>query len=174
MIHEIINFDLHELICPHLFLKYGAMSRGFLDDKQLQNMDWVRNFTNKPVYVNNWDMFMKSDYIIALQELIKSGKPIDESKLPAPPKGMQAQSGIRCNICSISLEKTRQGVIYSSAHHRGQADDYSIEGMLAEEVRQMLVKYQIKVPNPFRLENGVSWVHMDSVDTGKKVTLFNS
>jgi hypothetical protein len=54
----------------------------------------------------------------------------------------------------------------------GQAVDFDIEGMVAEEVRQWLIARKSFLPYPIRLEEGVSWVHLDIQDTGQKIYLF--
>jgi uncharacterized protein YcbK (DUF882 family) len=72
------------------------------------------------------------------------------------------------------LKNTNKGTIYVSPHITGEADDYDVQGMHAEEVRQWLIKNQSKLPYPIRLEAGVTWVHMDCRDAGEKVFLFNS
>jgi hypothetical protein len=64
--------------------------------------------------------------------------------------------------------------MYVSPHMTGQGVDFDVQGLLAEEVRQWLIKNPNLLPYPIRLEAGVSWVHLDTRDTGiQKVTLFN-
>lgn len=62
---------------------------------------------------------------------------------------------------------------YLSAHNFGKAIDATIEGMTAEEARRLIIKNQILLPCPIRLEDGVSWLHLDVYDADKgKVHLF--
>jgi len=141
------NFQLEELVCPEVFSKYGYQAWSFFDPRILITLETVRRNIGKPIIINTW----------------KDG-------------GTQTQSGLRCNLCSLVKEKTDAGELYLSAHIRGMAFDYSVEGMTAEEVRQWLVTHQNILPYPIRLEKDVAWVHMDvaSVPTLDKITFFNS
>jgi len=85
--------------------------------------------------------------------------------------GQFTQRGFRCNICP--LVKNAKG-IYVSAHMTGQAVDFEVEGMVAEEVRQYIIKNKTLWPYSIRLEAGVSWVHLDTRGTDQKVSLFNA
>lgn len=81
------------------------------------------------------------------------------------------QRGFRCNLCP--LVKNAKG-IYVSAHMTGQAVDFDVEGMTAEEVRQYIIKNKTLWPYPIRLEANVSWVHLDTRGTDEKVYLFKA
>ena len=61
-----------------------------------------------------------------------------------------------------------------SAHCTGEAYDITVQGMSAEEARQLIIKNKDNLPYPIRLEDGVSWLHVDTYDmgNGKKITLF--
>lgn len=173
MINKPEYFGLEEIVCPHVYFKYGERAWQFRDQKQLDNLDWVR-LRLGPTFVNNWyDSFRDSDYIKEIERQVKAGGPLNLKSLPPVPKDLLSQRGLRCNLCSLNITKTQAGIIYVTPHFTGQGDDYHVQGMIAEEVRQFLIKNQAKVPHPFRLEKGVSWVHMDSRDTGEKLYLFN-
>jgi hypothetical protein len=60
-----------------------------------------------------------------------------------------------------------------SAHLSGKGVDFDVQGLVAEEVREWIIKYKTLWPYPIRLENGVSWVHLDVYDAGENVYLFN-
>ena len=137
------HFKLHELVCDHIYEKYGYQALTFLDPRQVINMDWLREGLNRPIYINNY----------------KWG-------------GYQTQSGVRCNLCRIVLDKTDDKEVYMSAHIQGQADDFSAKGMEAEEVREWIVKHQDEIPYPVRLEQGIPWTHMDCRDCGTKIHYF--
>ncbi len=173
MIQKPLYFDLEELVCPHVFYRYGDVAWQFLNEKQLVLMDWVRSTLNRPVFVNNWDLYKDSDYIKFIKEKASAKLPILEKDLPVAPKGLLDERGFRCNLCSLYTSKTSKGIIYVSPHGTGEGDDYDVQGMLAEEVRLFLIKNQSKLPYSIRLEKGVSWVHMDCRDAGQKVFLFN-
>lgn len=173
MIQKPVYFDLEELVCPHVFYRFGEVAWQFLNEKQLALMDWVRQTLNKPVFVNNWDQYKKSDYIKYIAARASNKLPIIIKDLPEAPDGMFDERGLRCNMCNLVLKASTAGKIYVSPHITGEADDFDVQGMLAEETRQWLIKNQVKIPYNIRLEAGVSWVHMDCRDADKKVFLFN-
>lgn len=136
-------YRLHELVCEHIYEKYGYQGFTFLDPRQVINMDWLREGINKPVYINNYRW-----------------------------GGFQTQSGVRCNLCRLVRDKTDDGEVYVSAHIQGQADDFSVKGMEAVEVRAWIIEHEDKIPYDLRLEGNISWVHMDCRDYGVKIHLF--
>ena len=87
--------------------------------------------------------------------------------------GHDTQSGLRCNLCDLVKSKTLKNIVYLSAHIRAQAADFSVKGMTASEVRVWLKQHEDRLPYPIRLEKGVNWVHLDVIDTGVKVYIFN-
>ncbi len=137
-------FELHELVCKHIYDKYGNQAWQFLDPRLIITIDWVRKQLNKPITINDY----------------KWG-------------GNDTQSGVRCNLCSFVKSKTDKGIVYMSAHCTANAVDFSVEGMTAEEVRNWLVRNQEDLPYSIRLEAGVNWVHLDCNDAGQKVYIFN-
>lgn len=70
------------------------------------------------------------------------------------------QRGLRCNICSLVREKTR---VYLSSHNLGQAGDFTVEGMTAEEARALIRANAHLLPCNIRMEKGVSWLHIDTL-----------
>ena len=68
------------------------------------------------------------------------------------------QRGLRCNLCKIVKDKTD---LYLSSHVLGQAGDFTIKGMTAEEARRRIKEMQHLLPCPIRMEKGVSWLHID-------------
>jgi hypothetical protein len=173
MINRPTHFDLDELVCPHIFFKYGEVAWQFFDQKQLILLDWIRNKLG-PMYANNWHYkYLDSDYINEIKHLISIGALIKLDYLPPSELQMFDERGLRCNLCSLNILKTNKGIIYVSPHFTGQATDYDVKGMMAEEVRKWLIKHQDEIPYPIRLEKGVGWVHQDSRDAGEKVHLVN-
>lgn len=84
------------------------------------------------------------------------------------------QRGLRCNLCQLVKEKR---VVYLTAHGFGEAGDFTVDGLTAEEARQLIIKHQDLLPCPIRLEEGVSWLHFDvrSNDySTEKVTFFKA
>ena len=145
MIYKPRHFDLKELACPHIFNKYGEVAWQFFDDKLLMTLDLIRDQLG-PIYVNNWDM----------------GGEFDER-------------GFRCIFCSLVQKAIREATLYVSPHMTGQGADFDVKGMTAASVRLWLIGNPIKLPYPIRLEKNVTWIHLDTRDTGKgKVSLFNN
>ena len=155
-------FDLEELICPHVSANYGKMAWKFIDNRLLETIYLIRKYIGKPMCVNNWSY-----------------------------GGEFTQRGLRCNICDIVKSKTRSDKVYMSAHNQGEAVDFSVKGMTANEVRLWIVENQILLPYPVRLEVGfdpkgkneaqirqaigkdtMNWVHLDLRGEGQKITYF--
>lgn len=144
-------FDLTELVCPHVYKKFGGKSWQFLDTCLLETIYVLRTaIIKKPMYANNW----------TTKATIKYG-----------------ERGLRCNLSKESKLKTESNSVYMSAHCNGCALDFIVEKMSAEEVRQLIIKNKHLLPYPIRIEDKVSWVHIDMFNDGSvdnKVTLFNA
>ena len=140
-----IYFTLDELVCQHVFDKYGFTAWEFFDPRFLITIDTLRERIGRPIFLNDWQVH-----------------------------GVQSQSGLRCPFCSIVKDKTDKGELYMSAHCFGQAGDFTIQGMLAEESRKWIIDNQKWWPYPIRLEDKVNWIHLDVRNyTDKKVITFN-
>jgi len=145
MVYEPIYFELKELVCPHVFNKFGEGAWQFLHPRLLITLDKLRERLNKPIFVNNWDI----------------GGSFDER-------------GFRCIQCELVKKAIKEKRLYVSPHMEGQGADFDVEGMLSGEVRQWIVKNQGILPYAVRLENNVSWIHLDVREVkGYKVYLFN-
>lgn len=145
MIYKPIYFDLEELVCPHVFKKYGNTAWQFFDSRLLITIDKIRERIGKPVFINDWN----------------EGGKLDER-------------GFRCIQCDTVNRAIAENKLYVSPHMTGQAVDFDVQGLLAEEVRQWIIKNQNLWPYPIRLEAGVSWIHVDTRDAEQgKVYLFN-
>lgn len=86
------------------------------------------------------------------------------------------QRGVRCNLCDLVKNKK---YCYQSAHVQGKAGDFTVQGMSAEEARNIIIANKEKLPCNIRLEhkqNGVPifWLHIDVRDAGEKVYLFDT
>ncbi len=141
------GFTIAELVCPEVYHRFGERAWMFFDTKLLIVLSQIRERINKQIFVNNWQVH-----------------------------GTYTQRGLRCNLCSIVQSKTDSGVLYMSAHRLGKAVDFDVEGLVAEEVRQWIIKNKTIWAYPLRLEEDVNWVHMDLFDTDndQKVTMFKS
>lgn len=136
-------FALYELVCPEVYNKFGDTAWMFLDDKAVITLDWIRRTLGKSITVNNW----------------YDGGHFD-------------QRGLRCIQCKIVYDKGVQGQVYLSAHIMGRAFDFDVEGMQSDEVRVWIAANKIKLPYNIRLEQEVNWIHLDTYDTGNKITFF--
>ena len=83
------------------------------------------------------------------------------------------QRGLRCNICELVKGKTTP---YMSSHCLGKAIDFHVNGMEAKEVRQLIKDNIDKFEYPIRLEEAVSWIHIDcyTLDSDKKLVTFTA
>ena len=138
-------FTIDELVCPHIYDKFGEIAWQFFDQRLLITLDTLRERFNKPIFVNDWQVHGRFD-----------------------------ERGFRCIQCDLVKKAIKEKRLYVSPHMTGQGADFDVQGLLAEEVRQWIIKNQNLLPYPIRLENGVSWVHLDTRDADKgKVYLFN-
>jgi hypothetical protein len=140
-------FDIRELVSEDVFNKEGENAWRFFDPRLLDVMLFIRMELGKPIYANRWHK---------------------EKNL--------SQRGLRENTCSIVKGKTISGDMYLSAHVFGQALDFDVKGMSADEVRDRIVGMADLLPYPIRLEADVNWVHLDvAVKEGQgKVYVFNA
>lgn len=68
------------------------------------------------------------------------------------------QRGLRCNRCGLVRSKS---TVYLSSHILGKAGDFTVQGMTAEQARQMIKANAHLLPCNIRLEAGVTWLHFD-------------
>ena len=83
--------------------------------------------------------------------------------------GNRRNSGFRSFGCKIGAQK--------SMHKEGKAADLICRDYTAEQIRQMIIKNQDKLPFPIRMEADVTWLHIDVKDMdykGKKIYLFKA
>lgn len=139
-------FDLDELVCPHIYNKFGDFAWSFFDPRLLITVDILRIYIDKSIYVNNW--MVHGDF---------------------------SQRGCRCIQCQLVKDAIKKGILYVSPHMRFQAADMDITGYTAEEARQWIVTNQNIFPYNIRLEKDVTWVHLDvASNSDEKIILFNS
>lgn len=96
------------------------------------------------------------------------GKPITVNN------GRLQQRGLRTIAQQLVKNKVYQNKLYVSAHLFGKAVDFDVKGMTAKQVRNWIVANKDLFPFKIRLEDNVSWVHMDVIWEKKnsKVYLF--
>lgn len=87
--------------------------------------------------------------------------------------GNNQQRGLRTNICPIV--KSKGNALYLSNHCFGRAFDAVSAKMTAEEMRIKIARNSHKLPYPIRMEQGVSWLHVDlnQLENQPKVIFFN-
>ena len=68
------------------------------------------------------------------------------------------QRGLRCNMCDLVKEKTRN---YLSSHILGKAGDFTCKGLTAQQARERIKANAHLLPCNIRLENKVTWLHFD-------------
>lgn len=144
-------FDIKELVCDHVYQKFGEKSWQFLDQNLLETIFVIRHeIVKSPMYCNNWAVSNRL------------GRRFSER-------------GLRCNLSYESSNKTMRRELYMSAHCNGNAIDFDVRGMSANSVRNLIISNQNKLPHPIRMEDKVNWVHVDCFNYGNlnKITLFN-
>lgn len=136
-------FELQELVRPEVYAKYGEKGWDFFDPRLIETIDFLKEHFG-------WVM-TANDYIWG---------------------GSIHQRGFRDNLSPIVTRACKENRLYCSAHMRGQAIDFKVRDMESEEARKKIIEIAKLLPYPIRLEGNVSWVHLDVVDTGKKVYVF--
>lgn len=136
-------FDIRELVCPHVYDRFGDYAWNFFDPRLFDVVLVIREGVNRRIFANNWH----------------KGGSFDER-------------GFRCNICSLVKEKTALEKLYIPAHFQGMGLDFDIEGMTAKESREWIKDNQTLLPHPIRLESDVNWVHLDVRTDGMQTITF--
>lgn len=86
--------------------------------------------------------------------------------------GKNQQRGLRENTCQIV--KSKGNTLYLSSHCFGRAFDAVSAKMSAENMRKKIVDNAYKLPYPIRMENNVTWLHVDlnMLSNAPKITFF--
>ena len=139
-------FSLRELVDEQTYKKYGDFAWNFFRPELLETLVFIREYVLKvPITVNNWHM-----------------------------GGKFSQRGLQHNLSAEVWKYTSASKQYMSAHILGAGVDFDAKGMTAAEVRSAIQAAAKNLPYPIRLEDGVSWVHLDVYNDGskEKVQLF--
>lgn len=142
------NITVKELVCPHVYAKYGERSIKFLRKEALETLDVIRN-------------------VIVCAPLLINTKTL-------------TQRGLRCNICELCATKTKANKMYLTAHSFGAGFDISSPKYSADELRDLIIKNQDKLPYKIRIESPIdapTWVHFDVLcepDQKDKVYIFRA
>ena len=151
---ELINkvqkyFALYELVDERTYNsnKYkNGFAWNFFDDRLLETLLFIREDVLKvPMTINDW----------------KKG-------------GKFQERGLRHNLSAEVWKYTKDGKQTMTAHSTGKGVDFDAKGMTAAEVRSAIQAAAKNLPYPIRLEDAVSWVHLDVYNDGskEKVQLF--
>ena len=102
-------------------------------------------------------------------------KPLKNGELPLKIKVCKDRKTRYINL-GVSTRQEFWDFENNSAHVLGKADDFSVDGMSAEEARQKIFENIDRLPHPIRMENGVAWLHIDVLEQygiDEKIYLFN-
>lgn len=80
--------------------------------------------------------------------------------------GSRDDCGYRDLLCTVGAKK--------SAHKDGMAFDLISNKMTAQEMRDLIIANQDKLPYNIRIEDNVSWLHFDVRNKGVKIYLFKA
>lgn len=141
-------FSIEELVCKHTFKKFGEKSWLFFPTNFLHTL------------------------LIIRRDILKVGMVVNDWKFG----GRNTQRGLRCNICQLVKSKTLSNQVYLSSHRSGMAFDAVFgahTGMTAHKARELIKANANRLPCNIRIEKGVTWLHVDVYDTGKKIHEFN-
>ena len=109
------------------------------DDKLQDLIVWAREGIGLAFYANNW---------MVHEKLKQSNRGV----LKFSQRGYRTNDDPDCK---------RQKFVSKSAHFEGKALDFDVQGMTAQQVRNWLREHAHEAPHPFRVEEGVNWVHVD-------------
>ena len=118
---------------------------GMFDDKLQDLIVWAREGIGRAFYANNW----------MVHEKLKQSNPRLEK---FEQRGIRIKEDPDCK---------RQKFVAGSAHFankvtkKHEALDFDVQGMTAQQTRNWLKEHAHEAPHPFRVEEGVNWVHMD-------------
>lgn len=139
-------FGIKELVCKHVYDRWGEDAWQFIDDRLLEVLYIIRLYLDKPIIVNNWAK-----------------------------GGSYSQRGLRCNVCALVREKSNLEKVYISAHLQGKGVDFHVPGLTSEQVRDFIVGIKRQLPYPIRIElDTEGWVHVDirNSSTTEKIVFF--
>lgn len=137
-------FGIKELASPVVCQRDGEKAWRYFTPVLIDFLDWVRENLGV-VYVNNWAW-----------------------------GGPKTQRCLRDNLCSIVRDKSRDFILYLSAHVMGNGVDFNVKGMTPNEVRSWIIgnihKFFERYPQyrpKIRLESeeiAKTWCHADFFD----------
>lgn len=106
-------FSIKELVCKHVYDRYGEAATMFIDDRLIATLNTVREkILRAPMTVNNWHL-----------------------------GGSFTQRGLRCNLCDLVREKSERQQLYLSAHWIIQCATTADGEKLLEEIKNINDKH---------------------------------
>jgi hypothetical protein len=139
-------FNIDELVCMHVYYKFNSSALTFFDSRLLITMEAIRRRIDKPILINNW----------------RHGE-------------LFSQRGFRCIQCPLVKDAISKDQLYVSPHMTGQAFDFDVVDMTADESRKYIFDNANLWPYSIRLENNVAWIHLDTRNNSdEKVIFFNA
>lgn len=143
-------FKIYEFVGKWTYKIHKKRAWKFFSSDLLECVLIIRENLNKPMTINDWYW-----------------------------GGKFSQRGLRTVLQQIVRNTFYRGRLYLSAHLLGEAIDFDVKGMTADEVRNWIVDNATLFPCKIRLEqskNGknINWVHLDTFweEKNPKVYLF--
>lgn len=140
-------FKIQELVCPHVYEKYGDKSWEFFNEEFLKDLDIVREVLRVPIIINNWST-----------------------------GGKYRESGNRCQFCSIVAKKIVNKELNMSMHNLYQAFDLKPKGLEIKKAVEIIMDNVHRFRAIKRIENPdytPTWLHIDAKGHNKGIKIFN-
>lgn len=140
-------FKIQELVCPHVYKKYGDKAWEFFSEDFLKDLDLIREVLGVPIIVNNWHI-----------------------------EGSYKESGNRCPFCSIVAKKIVKKELDMSMHNLYQAFDLKPKEIKIKKAIDMIMENVHRFKVIKRIENSdytPTWLHIDTKGHHKGIKIFN-
>ncbi|MGL5209051.1 hypothetical protein [Cetobacterium sp.] len=140
-------FKIQELVCPHVYKKYGDKAWEFFNKEFLKDLDTIREVLEVPIVINNWHI-----------------------------NGSYKESGNRCQLCSKVAKKIANKELNMSMHNLYQAFDLKPKGLEIKKAVEMIMDNVHRFKVIKRIENPdytLTWLHIDTKGHHKGIRIFN-
>lgn len=140
-------FKIQELVCQHVYKKYGDKSWEFFSEEFLKDLDTVREVLGVPIIINNWHV-----------------------------NGQYKESGNRCQFCSIVAKKITNKELNISMHNLYRAFDLKPKNLEIKKAVEMIMDNVHRFKVIKRIENSdytLTWLHLDTKGHHKGIRIFN-
>lgn len=141
------KFKIQELVCPHVYKKYGEKSWEFFNKDLLEDLDLIRELLGVPIIINNYSV-----------------------------GGQYKESGNRCPFCSINSKKIANKELSMSMHNSFRAFDLKPQGLSIKKAIDIILDNSSKFKAVKRIENPnntPTWIHIDTRGHEKGIRIFN-